>query len=496
MGVLKFRLTPPDLPTRVPDVRKAYVTGPDRTPGHSTVEVRPGSLTLHRQNSESGRMHVPWPVGGQGQLVVSTATLTERQTNYDLGVELARGKLNDVLNQMSDWRQMGLIVPFQVEQLLKQSKIALAQAVTSRDLPDRAMTASARSLQDSVAAATLLVESYTAQLLKRRLDHSTPLPTVLACGLDGGAKGLPTAAGLPEIFHAARVKLNWASVCPDEGKRRWDDSDAQIQWAIKNGMSVSAGPLIEFRRGAVPDWLWLWQGDFEEIQSQAVDFVREAMKRYGKKVSTWHLVHRPAGHEILGLNEEDQIRLTAQVIQAAKRVAPEAHLVVDFDRPWAEWMASSKFQLGPLHLADSLARAELGLGGIGIEIAPGFSPYGSHSRDLLDFSRLLDLYALVNLPIHVSFAAPSSSTRDALTMEEIAVETAQWARVPDETTQKEWASSWVALAASKPFVRSVTWLQSSDSVPHFFPHSGIFASDGRKKPLKDWFSSFRKSISG
>jgi hypothetical protein len=289
--------------------------------------------------------------------------------------------------------------------------------------------------------------------------------------------------------------LAWSSIAPDEGKRRWDEPDAQIQWARKAGLAVAAGPWLEFRPGAVPDWLWLWQGDFEEIQTQVLEFVRDTITRYGSKVATWHLVHRPAGHEFLGLGEEDQIRLTAQVVQVARKLAPEAQLVVDFDRPWAEWMAASQFQLGPLHLADSLARAELGLSGVGLEIAPSFSPLGSAARDLLDFSRLLDLYALVNLPLHISFAAPSSSGADALAAEGSKVEPNQWPKAVDESLQREWAASWVALAAAKPFVRSVTWLQTSDAVPHLFPNGGLVAGDGRKKPVFEWFRSFRKTIS-
>ncbi|MDB5352934.1 MAG: hypothetical protein JWN86_4181 [Planctomycetota bacterium] len=495
MGVLKFRLTPPDLPIKVPDLRKAYVTGLDRTPGRSSVELRPGLLMCHRDSTESGRLHVPWPVPGFGEPVISTATLSDRFTTYDLGVELARGKLNDVLNQTSDWRQMGLIVPEEVEILVGRARANLAKAVTSRDLPDRAAATATKSLEASCSAAHALVTSYTSQLMRRRLEHSAPLPTLLACGLEGAPKATAWSPKLREVFHAGRVKLCWSSIAPDEGKKRWDEADAQVHWCRKQGLTVTAGPLLEFRAGAIPDWLWLWEGDFEEIQSQAVEFVKQTITRYRGKVSAWHLVHRAAAYDILGLTEEEQIRLTAQIVQVARRLDPDTHLVVDFDRPWAEWMASGKFQLGPLHLADSLARAELGLGGIGLEIAPGYSQVGSHLRDLLDFSRLLDLFALVNLPLHVSFALPSSADADPQADEKIHVDAIQWPRRPDERLQSEWAASWVALAAAKPFVRSITWLQGGDQSPHLFPHAGLFRPDGTAKPAFAWLHEFRERIS-
>ena len=495
MGVLKFRLVPPESAGKRPGLRKAYVTGADRTPTRSTVEVRSGVLAVHRDSPESGRLHVPWPVAGRGEPVIGTATLAERPGGYDLAVELARGKLNDVLNQSADWSQMGLVVPPTVTDSLKVARRALARAATNRDRPEEVAASSARSLEGSIAGAEALVESYTEQLLRRRLDHSRPLPTVLACGLDGVAKGGAWASALPKIFSCGRVRMGWSTVSPDEGKRRWDESDGQVQWARKHGMTVAAGPLIEFRPGAIPDWLWLWEGDYDEIQSQAVEHVQQVMTRYAGKVATWHLVSRPAGHETLGLSEEEQIRLTAQILQAARRLAPDSQFVVDFDRPWAEWMASSPFQLGPLHLADSLARAELGLGGIGLEIAPGYTHFGSHTRDLLDFSRLLDLFALVNLPLHIGFACPSSAGADPLADDGVAVEAGQWPKPPDEASQREWASRWFALAAAKPFVRSVTWLQGGDSANHVFPHAGLARPDGRPKPVMDFLARFRQKIS-
>ena len=494
MGVMKFRLNPPDLATRHSELRKAFMTGLDRTPGRSAIDLRPGLLICHRDTPESGRLNVPWPIVGFGQPMIATATLGERQTAYDLAVELARGKLNDVLNQASDWRQMGLDVAGAAEPFIHRARRGLARAATSRDLPEECASQAALSLEASCQASRALVEAYTNQLLRKRLQQSSPLPTLLACGVDGVSK-LGLAPKFRDLFHAGRVRMAWNAIVPDEGKKRWDETDAQIQWCRKNGLTVTAGPLIEFRAGALPDSLWLWEGDYEEIQSAAVEFVRSVMTRYRGKVAAWHLVHRVASGEVLGLSEEEQIRLTAQLIQVARRVDPDAHLVIDLDRPWSEWMATSSYQLGPLHLADSLARAELGLGGIGLEIAPGFAGVGSHLREILDFSRLLDLFALVNLPIHLTFALPSSADPDPRAGDAARVDVSQWPGPPDEASQLRWASSWVALAAAKPFVRSITWAHACDASPHLFPHSGLIRADGSTKPLYPWFEGFRERLS-
>jgi len=43
-------------------------------------------------------------------LVLSTASLMEREPRYHLPVELARGTLNRVRNQLAAWEQAGLVL--------------------------------------------------------------------------------------------------------------------------------------------------------------------------------------------------------------------------------------------------------------------------------------------------------------------------------------------------------------------------------------------------
>lgn len=494
MGLLKFRL-PSALPADL-DLSRAYVIGPDRTPMRARIEVRAGLLGVHRESPESGRLNVPWPIAGWGRPFVSTATLSERPDPYDLGVELARGKLNSVRNQLADWRQVGLAVPAEADQALHDAQRAFARAATSQDRPEEAAQASDEALRAAFDAGHRLVEAYTRQVLRKRLAHAPRLPTLLAVGLDGPPKGQPWSASILSVVNAARVALNWASVAPVETDFHWEASDAQIQWCRKKRLIATAGPLIDLRRGALPDWLWLWQGDFEEILAQSGDLVRQAVSRYRGKVAVWHLVARPASSDILGLSEEDQIRLTARLVQIAHQADPEAQLVVDLDRPWAEWLSSSDFQLGPLHLADSLARAEIGLGGIGLEIAPGFHDPGSQMRDLFEFSRLLDLFALINLPLHVTLAFPSAAGPDPQADPAVQVEPAQWSHPPDEALQAEFAASWLSLASAKPFVQSVTWSRVSDATPHLYPHAGLFRPDQTPKPVLRAMQRIHRKIHG
>lgn len=491
MGVMKFRLPSNDPAQRASDYRKAYVTGLDRTPGRVGVELRNGLMTCVRETTESGRVFVPWPIEGHGTPIVGTATLSERPVPYVLAVELARGKLNDVRNQLADWTQMGLRSTPELERSLDEARRAFIRAATSSDRPEESLAAARDAMRLASDAGDLLMEAYTAQVFQSRLSTTSKLPTHLGCVLDGDPQAIPPALDWTRTFNAAQAGLSWRQVAPSEGQYRWDLLDAQVNWARKNRLAIEAGPLIEFRKGALPDWMWLWEGDYETIGGLVADYVRQAVTRFKGKVPLWHVVHRPGSGEILGLTEEDQVRIAARAVQVARQADPSAQMTIGVDRPWAEWMGSSPFQLGPLHLCDYLLRAELGISGIAIEIAPGYSAPGSHIRDLFEFSRLLDLYSLLNVPLHLWIVMPAAAGPDPNAEPGIQTEVVQWPAPPDEALQANWGARWIALAIAKPFVRSVTWLQAADATPHVYPHGGLIRPDQSARPLVPWLQSVR-----
>lgn len=492
MGVIKFRLPRNDLGGELASRRKAYMTGLDRTPSRLGLEFRNDLMICSRENSESARLFVPWPITGFGSPFVGTATLGERAAPYELALELARGKLNDVRNQMADWTQVGLRVDSELTRAMSEAHRAFVRAAVSGDDEEARLAAARDCLAATSRAGDLLTDAYAKQVLHTRLITGGKLTTSLGCALSGNPDRIPGSSRWRKAMNSARVGVSWRDLAPTEGKYRWEPLDAQIAWCRKNKLAIEAGPLIEFLPSAMPDWIWLWEGDVDAITGLATDLVRQAVARYRGKIPLWHVVHRPAGHDLLGLGEEDQIRITARALQAARQADPTVQLCLGVDRPWAEWMSSSRFQLGPLHLCDYLIRSEVGLSRVAIEVAPGYSGPGSHYRDLFEFSRLLDLYALLNVPLHVTLVAPSAAGDDPSAAPGVEVEPWQWPKPPNEELQADWAARWTALAVAKPFVSSVTWLQATDAVPHVYPHGGLHRADSTPKPAFERIRELRK----
>ncbi|WP_165063590.1 endo-1,4-beta-xylanase [Paludisphaera rhizosphaerae] len=494
MGVLKFRLPSNELAGRLAAQRRVYTTGLDRTPGRLGLDFRNGLMTCSSDSSESGRLFASWPIPGFGSPVVGTATLGERSTPYVLALELARGKLNDVRNQAADWTQMGLRTDSTLDDLLRKARRAFVQAALASDDPVASFQAAQESLEASSRAGALLTEAYTSQVLQNRLAVAGRLSTNLGCVLTGDPAKIAGSASWSSTFNSIQAAVPWRDVAPTEGKHRWELIDAQLAWGKKNRLNVEIGPLIEFRAGAFPDWIWLWDGDVDTIGGFVADYVRQVVGRYRGKVPVWHIANRPAGHEVLGLGEEDQIRITARALQVARQADPAAQLCLGVDRPWMEWMSNSRFQLGPLHLSDYLIRSDVGISCIALEIAPGYSNPGSDARDLFEFSRLLDLYSLLNVPLNITLVAPSSAADDPNADANVKVEEWQWPAPPTEASQADWAARWTALAIAKPFVRAVNWLQPSDGVPHLYPNGGLHRPDGAPKAAVARLRSLRDDM--
>jgi len=133
------------------------------------------------------------------------------------------------------------------------------------------------------------------------------------------------------------------------------------------------------------------------------------------------------------------------------------------------------------------------LSALDIEIVMGVTPRGSYCRDVLEASRILDLFALLGLPLRVTFGYPSAPKPDHLADPEMRIDAGSWHGGFLPQVQAEWAAQFVALALCKPFVQSVQWTYPYDAESHQFPHAGLFDANGQSKPALDALRHLRQT---
>lgn len=492
MGVMRFLVQPVDLFQDWPEVHRAYLSGPDQSVWPTRIEIDGNQILCRRQNADSGKLHVAWPVPESGRPVLSTASLPEREQPYLLPVELARGKIVQVRNQLATWHGAGMAIPKDFAALHREAQHFFSKAASSQDSPETAASFAQQALIRECKAAEMLARSYTRQRLESRHRQYPQLPTALGCSL--GHESTDSAENLfKQAFNSAGVPLEWRLIEPTEGEYNWEPFDALIDWCSAQDLLVRCGPLIDLSPDGLPKWLWQWERDYWNLESFVCDFVETAISRYVGRVRTWEISARVNTGGALALSEEQRLTLVAKTLEVARRADAEGQLLIRVDQPWGEYQARGQHKLSPMQFVDALHRAGVGLSGINLEVGVGYAPRGTSSRDLLDFSRLIDQWSALGLPLQVTLAFPSGSGADAATSTDLEVERNSWKSPWSEPAQAEWVDQHVSLLMAKPPVAAIFWSHFSDSLSHRFPHAGLVRPDGAPKPALDRIVKFKKT---
>ena len=483
MGTLSFMLPPGLDAALAQELERACVAGgPDNFPLPTTVQLEPDALILRRSVEESGCLVLPWDIAGAGRLMASTATVIERQQPYHLQVELARGKVNQLRCQVADWQEkLGFQMPEPLAQEVRQACLAFTKAVTQPPSVQAGKKAQA-ALELGYRSAEQLAGEYVEQMFQARHQRQPRLDTSLGCCLGTAPVQGERAALLSRAFNSVRLPLAWNEVEPAEGSYRWESYDALLAWAGSQGLAVTAGPLIDFSPSRLPDWLWLWERDPSSLAGFMCDYVETAVKRYGGTVQSWQLTAASNSATVLDLGEDELLWLTARLAEVARQVNPKLELIVGISQPWGEYMAAEDRTHSPLIFADTLVRAGLNVAALDLELVLGVTGRGSYCRDLMETSRLLDLYTTLGVPLRVTLGYPSSREPDAKAYAELEAAAGQWHGEMGPEAQAHWASAFTALALAKQAVRAVHWVHLSDAEPHHFPRCGLFDADDRPKP--------------
>lgn len=460
------------------DPTRVHMIGFEELPWFSSNFISDKQLVIQRTESDSGAVCVPWKFADHTELLLSTSTLMEREEPYFLEVELARGLVHRLRNQLEAWRQMGLAVSAELQSEVLTATQHFSRAASRQQEPATASQEASKAIDLAVAAGERLAMDYAEQALGLRTKNEQ-LHTLLGVDLSGKLPHQDLRESVVETFNLVSLPMSWREVQASEGKRNWDNIDTELRWAQKNGLRVVGGPLLEFDERRVPDWTYLWEGDYDTLSSFMLDHVRHTVKRYRGKVHLWHVAARMNRPRVLSLNDEDRLQIVASAIHAVRDLDQRTPIVVSFDQPWAEYMATQQIELAPMHFADALVRADLGLSGIGLELNIGAQPLATAPRTPLAFSRLIDQWGLFELPLFLMLTIDTRTAKD------------ERSNGDGANQRAEWVEGYLPALLAKNCVQVVVWNQLSDKSAEF-PGAGLFDEDDQPKPVLNALAGLRK----
>lgn len=493
MGLLRFAVHPPECLADWPEMHRGYLSGADGRIFPTRMEVDGNVIAARRSSSESSKLHIAWPVTGYGRPLLRTASLPEREQPYLLQVELARGELVALRNQAAGWELAGMQLPEDYRQASLAAHRAFGKAAASQDHPQLACKMADEALQAICRAAEIISLSFAQQALSGRQQRYAHLPLALGCGI-GRAPDAEQSDLYCAAFTGVILPVQWTRIEQEEGTYDWQPIDDAIAWAETHRLIPRGGPLVDLGPGGLPEWLAKWEHDVFNLQSFVCDFVETAMSRYLGRIRLWEVVARFNTGGALTLNEEVRLSLAARVLEVARMVDEEAQLIIRVDQPWGEYQARGQHRLSPLQLVDAIIRSGVGLAGVNLEIAMGYHPRGTQYRGLLEFSRLVDQWSVLGVPLHITLASPSSVGADELAQADLEIEPSIWPGGCQEASQAYWLQQLIPLLLAKPAVASVSWSTFSDADPHEFPRSGLLGMDGAAKAAMETFIDFRQRV--
>ena len=483
MGITSFFVPQPDRLT-AQAVSQCYMQGIEEVPWQSSNTLKERLLSIQRASSDSGQLYIPWPVTGRGRVTLCTTCLRESEEFYHLPLELARGTVGRLRNQVEHWRQMEVPVPDAVLQRTRDATRSLRRSATAARDSNTVTQAAEEAITEALDAIELLMQSVSSHALAKAGKRNI----FMAANL-GARSGHKFPEDLLGAVNTIVVPFAWSEVEGSDSDSSEEFFSEQIRWSQRLGLRICGGPLLNFNSNGLPDWLYLWEEDYESLQSYMVRYVESVVRKFSGSVNLWHAWAGINSGQAMNLSEEFRLRVAVAALETLNRIDGSTPTFVSFSQPFGEYLSRQALDLAPIHYADTLIRAELGISGLGLELNLGYWPHGTLPRDILEIHHLIDRWSSFGLPLVLILNWPSEELADDNDC--VVMPTGADQSTPD--SQAQLATDLIRSCLSKPMVQGVIWNQLVDADLAAWPHAGLFTENGAAKPILDNLKQIRKT---
>ena len=462
----------------------------DSVPWPARLDRDGNVITLSRNVQPSGYIVAAYPVLGVGEIALRTGTLPESERPYVLAVELARGTLDRLRQQVSLWEEGGLRIPAEVKQDVDRAIDRLVEAVldAQRD-PEQRIAAAEEVLEISCRAIDRLCREFVDQVRRMRLFEPDTAP-LLGVRVEPGELAADWLDRLLPSFRVVQLSC-WSPPPADEPP---PDCDAMRGELDRRQRKTIAGPIWDAgARGLPPPILQI--PSFEAKRAAAHDHFLRILNSI-QRPPDWLL----AASGLNGIGNRfftfpQQMQVVVDILQLIDDFDRRIPLLISFDQPWGERLAWSVGGAHALQVADLLLRHDVRLSGLGLEVNLDYWPHGSLLRDPLQWLELVDVWSQFGLPLFLFLRAPSGFARDEVVGS--GADRTMTIRASVESEQvAHYLDTVVSLLLLRPTVQAVVWNQYRDAADHPFPAAGLYDRQGDPKPIYYWMHSVAESVTG
>ena len=491
--MLRFEVYSEGRPAKPVSLQGAYLVGTDGVAVRADFGFHDGVITCTKRTAGPAALALLWPVEDVGLVMQETTRLPERDRPYNLHAELVRGRLLRIAQKREDWGLYDYEGSEPIAARIDKARDLLIEALKADSGPEAARL-SDQALREAAAAGEELSLFHAEIFLRRRVQSAALNRQIIGCTADLDNTGELYHKRLLEGFDFVSLPIHWRSIEPKEQEFDWRKLDAWVDRLVKRQVPIKASPLVAFGELNLPDWLYIYEHDFETARDLTYEHVRRVVKRYGHVVQQWSVVSGLHAYNGFNFNFEQIMEVTRTVASLVKQLAPRATTVIDVAAPWGEYYARNQRTIPPMLYADMVVQSGVNFDAFGMSFYFGRSAEGMYARDMFQISSMMDRFSNLGRPLHITAVqAPSSVLPPEPAQNRPLPDNAvhgggRWHEPWSESLQAQWLKHFYLIALSKPFVESVTWRDLLDpqrispAQGASLPTGGLIKGDGTPKP--------------
>ena len=386
-------------------VRGAFVVGPESVPMPGALRFEEGLLRVDTGSDPHGGAAATVDPGDEpnaysglpgaaldavgicllwgcaaGEYLLETTRLPPRSEPYVLNVELARHRLMKLLHKQEDWNLWDLPPAGPAVAKARQAQAIFAESLGLLHDPAAAAGKADEALVLALEAGEELAVVHGELLLARRRRNGLPR-TMFAIRADTSEQAPRNAAyraAMVRSFDCVNVPMPWRQMQPDEDVFATGAVDSTVEFLARNRVPMIAGPLLDLSEGQVPEWLFIYEHDFETLRDLAFEYVKSVVTRYRRVIKLWNVTAGLHASGSFGLTFEQMVELTRLLVAQVKAVLPSAKTLVSVRQPYGEYLSlpgagepGASTAVPPMLYAEMVSQSGVQVDGFGVEIVTG-----------------------------------------------------------------------------------------------------------------------------
>jgi hypothetical protein len=472
------------------DLSTAYLVGVDGVPVRGEFTYVNGEIQCRKRAGGPAALNCLWETKTFGSIMLETTRLPEREEPYLLNLELARGRMMRVLQKREDWGLFDIAEAQAVNEKAGGCRDLIVEAMMHMDEPLVAADFSDKCLAAALPMSEQTALTHADLLLLRRISTKNFPRSAFGTRVD---PAVPTEA-YRRIFTPnsdfVMLPMKWRTLEPQEQAFDWVGTDEWVDFLHRRAkMPIVAGPLVYFHESCIPDWLYIWEHDYETVRDLLYEHINRVVGRYSQQVLLWNVLSGLHVNAQFSFTFDQLMDLTRMAVGLVKKINPNARTMIEITQPWGEYYANNQRSIPPLLYAEMVVQGGISFDVFGLQLRFGVPRDGCWQRDLFQISSMLDRFAPLGKPLMLSGLQVPSQPADAA-----GGAAGVWRKPWTEQLQSKWLEAVTDIALSKPFVEAICWHELSDTASRTMPFGGLIGADLTPKiGFKTW-SSLRRAL--